>query len=434
MCDAQEVDPVPERDDAADVSAPDANAEVLEAVDGGTVGFSEGPAVVGNKHRLDVSETPAASETLAASSEATGDDGSSGLQTGSQEDKAKPSKTLEQMMSLREDDDETTGISKKISWILRHGARKVNLEIDADGWVSLDDLLSCEILKGVALDTFLRVVAASNEQKPRYEVRTCEDGTLQALRAMSKHTIGGLAGMPAKEQRERRQRRENEVPWSERDDRGQVPRERPWRRDYDDGPTYEQQIRNGLVPVYQGTKVVAMAREGGDETVKPGRRAEDDRQERDSKGKGRGAKGADGRESRDIRSGDPRRREEDNRDTRTRWRVNAGQDAIVRAKEHVASESVGRLAVGAVVVQTGKEVTFPNGIVRMPIESEDGIRGWVTRTAAAAGGPAFFRQERVPTKGRDGKDGGKGREKGRKGDRGAKGKGRREHDAEVDDL
>ena len=47
---------------------------------------------------------------------------------------------------------------------------------------------------------------------------------------MSKHTIGGLAGMPAKEQRERRQRRENEVPWSERDDRGQVPRERPWRR------------------------------------------------------------------------------------------------------------------------------------------------------------------------------------------------------------
>merc|ERR1719261_2228635 len=58
-------------------------------------------------------------------------------------------KTLEQQMSLKEGDDERTQISKKVSWILRHGARKVSIEIDSDGWVTFDDLLAHSIMAGV---------------------------------------------------------------------------------------------------------------------------------------------------------------------------------------------------------------------------------------------------------------------------------------------
>ena len=67
-------------------------------------------------------------------------------------------RTLEQQMSLKPGDDERTEISKKISWILRHGAKKaqslcesglqkyseVNVNIDETGWVNVNDLLSSD--------------------------------------------------------------------------------------------------------------------------------------------------------------------------------------------------------------------------------------------------------------------------------------------------
>ncbi|MHA1700219.1 MAG: RNA 2'-phosphotransferase [Promethearchaeota archaeon] len=35
------------------------------------------------------------------------------------------------------------GLSKKMAYILRHSARKLGLDMDAGGWVKLDDLLAC---------------------------------------------------------------------------------------------------------------------------------------------------------------------------------------------------------------------------------------------------------------------------------------------------
>lgn len=43
-------------------------------------------------------------------------------------EQARAPRTLEQQMSLKPGDDERTEISKKISWILRHGAKKASLE------------------------------------------------------------------------------------------------------------------------------------------------------------------------------------------------------------------------------------------------------------------------------------------------------------------
>jgi len=118
------------------------------------------------------------------------------------EEPRRPIKTFEQMMSLKPDDDEQTRVSKKVSWILRHGARKAKVEIDADGWVRLDVLLATDILDGVPLEKLLGVVQESNVQKTRYELKDMEDGG-QAIRAVGKHTMGGLAGGQPRERRRR---------------------------------------------------------------------------------------------------------------------------------------------------------------------------------------------------------------------------------------
>jgi len=75
----------------------------------------------------------------------------------------------------------------------------------------------------------------------------------------------------------------------------------------------------------------------------------------------------------------------------------------MRATDAMDSQAVITLASGTYVLQTGAEVANQHGIIRMPVETvQDGIRGWVTRTAEAANGPVFFRREQFP------KGGGKG--------------------------
>mmetsp|Transcript_6815 Transcript_6815/g.18885 ORF Transcript_6815/g.18885 Transcript_6815/m.18885 type:complete len:349 (-) Transcript_6815:68-1114(-) len=269
------------------------------------------------------------------------------------------SKSLEQMMSLKPGDDERTEISKKVSWILRHGARKVGVEIDSEGWVLLANLVRSDILRGVAGEKLFEIIMESNEQKVRYEVKDTECG--KAIRAVAKHTIGGMSG-------------------------GWRPPRRDRDRERDALPSFEQQLQEGFRPVYHGGRVVAMVREG--ETVRPGRRSEGK-----AKGKGRGRGEGDGGEG---GKGWRRPGEDSGSDGRLRWRAQSGQEAIVRATKYMESEQVGSIAPGAIVMQTGDEEVMQHGIVRMPVEyySEAAdviIRGWVTRTAEAANGPVFFR-------------------------------------------
>lgn len=82
------------------------------------------------------------------------------------------------------DDDERASISKKISWILRHGAKKVALIPDESGWIKMADLLKVEILDGIAEDRLMAIIADSNTQKRRYELKNAPDG--QLIKAVSR--------------------------------------------------------------------------------------------------------------------------------------------------------------------------------------------------------------------------------------------------------
>lgn len=397
-------------------------------------------------------------------------------------------RTLEQMMSLKPGDDERTEISKKISWILRHGAKKVNVDIDADGWVKVKDLIATDILSGVAQERLLEIIENSNSQKTRYELKDAEDG--QIIRAISKNQRRSDRGDRSvraerldrpdrgdrRERRrdgemdadaperfeqqpeqqtldhgERRDRVEREVepipeqpaPQAEprrypqdRGDRGDRPikgkskgsddRGGWWQRDQAPGPTFEEQLAEGFRPVYQGEKVVAMVRDN--ETVRPGRKGGDGpppeqrhkggygcKGER-SNGKGKSEKGfGKGYKAGGDQVGDAEENEgwkggnryggrgcgyRDEPPQRSKhWRVNQGQDAIVRESEPVESPICGTLLSGTLVMQIGDDKVLKNGIVRMMVEAVEpqaGIKGWVTRSAEAAGGPIFFKPDRAP--------------------------------------
>ena len=78
------------------------------------------------------------------------------------------------------------------------------------------------------------------------------------------------------------------------------------------------------------------------------------------------------------------------------WVVNPDNDATVRMEENVHSKVIYKLRPGTMVVQIGDEKVIDRGIIRMKVDfvepSGSMTRGWVTRTAAAIGGPALFRQ------------------------------------------
>jgi len=78
---------------------------------------------------------------------------------------------LMQIKSLDDDDDERTGISKKISWILRHGAKAANVKQNPDTkWVKFSDMCECELLCEFGQDMIWQVVVDFNGKKLRYEI------------------------------------------------------------------------------------------------------------------------------------------------------------------------------------------------------------------------------------------------------------------------
>lgn len=114
---------------------------------------------------------------------------------------------MTEKMRVRNGDDDRTILSKKLSYVLRHGAKQLELEINDGGYVSINDLLACEALfGGVALEALLEVVEQSNQEKQRYEVLQKSDDWL--IRATGKHTMQGLSPVAAREKKGRRAGRE----------------------------------------------------------------------------------------------------------------------------------------------------------------------------------------------------------------------------------
>ncbi|KIM33103.1 hypothetical protein M408DRAFT_60312 [Serendipita vermifera MAFF 305830] len=65
----------------------------------------------------------------------------------------------------RRNEDPDVQLSKTLSWILRHGAKKEGLEMRSDGYVRLDQLLSRPKLHGVKFDAIRNIVETNNKQR-----------------------------------------------------------------------------------------------------------------------------------------------------------------------------------------------------------------------------------------------------------------------------
>ena len=61
--------------------------------------------------------------------------------------------------------DPITRVSKKMSWLLRHGAVEAGVEIDTAGWVEIDDVLKSLGISRHQLDEVVRL-----NNKSRFQV------------------------------------------------------------------------------------------------------------------------------------------------------------------------------------------------------------------------------------------------------------------------
>jgi len=93
-----------------------------------------------------------------------------------------------QRMRVSVGDTERMVASKKISYILRHGQRNLEIPVDDDGWIKGTDLLTfmTEPFDPKDIQTLLSFLRESNEDKIRYEIRG-EDSIME-VRANRKAT------------------------------------------------------------------------------------------------------------------------------------------------------------------------------------------------------------------------------------------------------
>ncbi|KAL4512893.1 hypothetical protein ABPG72_017578 [Tetrahymena utriculariae] len=92
----------------------------------------------------------------------------------------------------RRDDNPDTGLSKKLAWLLRHGAEKEGLNIGTDGFILLQEILQRKDFSGVTFERVKSIV--DNNDKKRYELQEREEnGALQwYIRATQGHTISSI--------------------------------------------------------------------------------------------------------------------------------------------------------------------------------------------------------------------------------------------------
>eukprot|EP00927_Polykrikos_kofoidii_P049656 TRINITY_DN43693_c0_g1_i1.p1 TRINITY_DN43693_c0_g1~~TRINITY_DN43693_c0_g1_i1.p1 ORF type:complete len:350 (-),score=65.98 TRINITY_DN43693_c0_g1_i1:331-1275(-) len=113
---------------------------------------------------------------------------------------AKQQRRFDHVPAANPGDDERTTISKKLSWILRHGAKRVEIKINDDGWIKVTDLLTWKLLEDVPLEKLMQVIKESNEQKPRYELIDSAEGQLiKAIRRERERKESESESVPRKD-------------------------------------------------------------------------------------------------------------------------------------------------------------------------------------------------------------------------------------------
>lgn len=277
---------------------------------------------------------------------------------------------------LKPGDNLVTAISKKVSWILRHGTHTLSgVEIDIDGFIRVKDLLTTPSLSPYDYETLISQIHISNEQKKRYDLKEeNEDIWIRATR-----------------EKPEKKKKENIREKPERGDREPGGKSRGKGGDND-------RERSG---VDFGNKFNS----NGDRNV------EDDRPP-----KGRG------KQSQAAQRPPPDRttwgqKPKDTSQVGKTWVVASNvQEVLVRDGMSTDSEVKYTIMPGQIVTQIGpdEDMQRQGWIVRMEIsftspETNQVCTGWVTKTAEACQGPRFFypsrpdRQSNNPSA-RDGAD------------------------------
>lgn len=82
-------------------------------------------------------------------------------------------------------------ISKLLSHVLRHAPERLGIELDANGWTSVDDLIGKARQQGIALDRPLLENVVATSDKKRFTLS--EDGT--RIRAAQGHSVAVELGL-----------------------------------------------------------------------------------------------------------------------------------------------------------------------------------------------------------------------------------------------
>lgn len=78
-------------------------------------------------------------------------------------------------------------LSKSLSYVLRHGASKMGLQMSSDGFVYVDELLAHQQFRSFSLEDVQQVVATNEKQRFKFQTHP-EDGRLQ-IRANQGHSV-----------------------------------------------------------------------------------------------------------------------------------------------------------------------------------------------------------------------------------------------------
>ncbi|KAM3613178.1 uncharacterized protein V6R79_021985 [Siganus canaliculatus] len=84
-------------------------------------------------------------------------------------------------------EDRDVHLSKSLSYVLRHGANQMGLQIGSDGFVFVEDLLAHPQFRAYSLEDVQRVVATNDKQRFKLQPHP-DDGRLQ-IRASQGHSI-----------------------------------------------------------------------------------------------------------------------------------------------------------------------------------------------------------------------------------------------------
>ena len=84
--------------------------------------------------------------------------------------------------------------SKTMTYLLRHGANKEDLEMTQDGYVKLDDLLAHKNLKNASKEELIKIVENCPKQRFSIKAEKDENGNTETLfiRANQGHSINNV--------------------------------------------------------------------------------------------------------------------------------------------------------------------------------------------------------------------------------------------------